>query len=259
MKFVHKRRIQAVGQDCQGFGYALILEFLCKVVRGDNDMLGMVCLADHHAPHASGEASASVGCLFKADGRAWHKMFVHPRQPYAGDVGHWQYIAHIGVDTRVHGLHQRNVEDFAGPYAGEGGTHFAMNVDYVDVTEFFDAGYPCVDDLARWPTERVPVWFDDAAGGQANHGGVITGFVKRTENRNRVSSCFQGVLLRLDRGLNTTQCWQVVISEHGYMHEPHYTVYEGTAAYKKSEVLWCLGIDVLLVTECFYGFGVHCQ
>ena len=159
-------------------------------------------------------------------------------------MGHWQDVAHIGVDTRVHGLHQRNVEDFAGPYAGEGGTHFAMNVDYVDVTEFFDAGYPCVDDLARWPTERVPVWFDDAAGGQANHGGVITGFVKRTENRNRVSSCFQGVLLRLDRGLHTTQCWQVVISEHGYMHEPHYTVHEGTVAYKKSEVLWCLDIDV---------------
>ena len=40
VKFVHKRRIQAVGQDCQGFGYALILEFLCKVVRGDNDMVG---------------------------------------------------------------------------------------------------------------------------------------------------------------------------------------------------------------------------
>ena len=158
----------------------------------------------------------------------------------------------------MHGLHQRNVEDFAGPYAGEGGTHFAMNVDYVDVTEFFDAGYPCVDDLARWPTEGYPSGLMTLLVGRRTTVGSSL-VVKRTENRNRVSSCFQGVLLRVDRGLNTTQCWQVVISEHGYMHEPHYTVHEGTAAYKKSEVLWCLGIDVPLVTECFYGLVVHRQ
>ena len=80
-------------------------------------------------------------------------------------MGHWQDIAHIGVDTRVHGLHQRNVESFAGPYSGEGRTHFAVDVDYVNVTKFFYVGYPGVDDLARWPAERVAVWFDDAAGG----------------------------------------------------------------------------------------------
>ena len=112
---------------------AVVFEFLGKVMRGADDIIGVICVVHHHGPHFGfGGGIGKVSVFFDSDrvGKIPRMEPVKRRRDNGTETAR-DDAGHTHVFAAMHDLDGRDFESLAKTKAGDGAAGFVVDVENI--------------------------------------------------------------------------------------------------------------------------------